>query len=162
VTRKRRETLIALGVGIPIALAIAIFVPAVGWPRYRAARLIDELIGTSRIGMDSSLDRNIDRHYALKDMREMAASHPAQLVRYLDDDRRLGTTETISGSVARVLLDVHGDVELTPVDIDAVELDYLMGTAGVTSHTDAHAHFLSFCERWHAYASGDGPRPGVH
>src|SRR5262249_55636998 len=142
VTKKRRETLIALCVGIPIALAIAVFVPAVGWPRDRAAKCIDELlfITQTRAPVDDKEIGELDR-----ELTSIAAKHPAQLVRYLDDDRRGGHL-TVSGVVARVLLDQHGDSELTFEDIDAVELDFVMGTAAVTSHTDAHAHFLSFSE----------------
>jgi hypothetical protein len=158
VTKKGRETLIALAVGIPIALAIAVFVPAVGWPRYRAARCIDKLLNKPFLVMDREF---IPSSEAMEELESLADSHPKQLVRYLDDDRPMGWS-TVSGEVASVLLQQHGDSELTQPDIDAVELDFVMGTAAVTSHTEAHAHFLSFCERWHAWAAGDGPRPGVH
>jgi hypothetical protein len=153
VTKKRRETLIALCVGIPMALAIAAFVPGLGWPRYRAARAIDLLVSCG--------DDELQASRGEKELAAVAASHPEQLVRYLDDDRRYGRKWTVSCVVALALLDV-GDDDLTRDDVLRVDMDFIAGTAAITSYADSHERFLRFCGRWHAYADGDGPRPGVH
>lgn len=154
-TKKRRETLIALCVGIPIAMAIAFFVPAFGWPRYRAAKCIDALIEypwETQTGFAADPD-------CITDLLLFADDHPRELVRYLDDDRRVGKgSMTVRTLVAWALLR-HGG-ELSERDISIVQDDG-SDAAAISSNAEAHLRFETFCERWHDWAAGHGPWPGT-